>query len=244
MKPTVCLLIGACVLAASPEVLAGVVRIGFDELAADGVIGNATGIYSGDHYASLGVLFRTGELVAGPGGTGLFINEVNSFEVLGGPGQPAISAPNFAIPRGAGTRDLLMIFTTPVTSVSLTSDKFPETPDIIRLGALKATSTPNQFTLLGFDQKLDNAVSPPGNLLSISLNGLSFSYALFQVNTESEGFDDLTFTQVEVPEPASITIFGLSLICAMLRARRAGIQTDMDSSLLPSTSRSRRIARR
>ncbi len=202
---------------------AGVIRIGFDELAADGILGNSTGIYSGDHYASSGVLFRTGELVAGPLGTFDFINSENSFEVLGGPGQPSISLPNFAVPRGAGTRDLLMIFTTPVTSVSLTSDNyFPETPDVIRLGALQSTSTPNRFALLGYDQKLDNEISPPGNLLSIGLNGMSFSYALFQVNTESEGFDDLTFTQV--PEPTSITLFGMGLLFGPIlkRCRRRG----------------------
>ena len=203
--------IGVVFVSVQSVTQAGMVRIGFDELPADGIVGNSLGIYSGDHYASSGVLFRTGELVAGPSGTYDFINSVNSFEVLGGPGQPSISPPNFVTSLGAGTRDLLMIFTTPVTSVSLTSDNFfPETPDVIRLGALQATSTLNRFTLLGFDQKFDDAISPPGNLLSIGLNGMSFSYALFQVNTESEGFDDLTFTQV--PEPTSITLFGVGLL--------------------------------
>ncbi|MBL8820492.1 MAG: PEP-CTERM sorting domain-containing protein [Planctomyces sp.] len=192
---------------------AGVVQIGFDELSADGVIGNSNGVYSGNHYASSGVLFRTGELVASGGGIFTLTNPNDSFEVLGGAGQPAISRPNFAIARGGGTRDLLMIFTTPVTSVSLISDNyFPESADIIRLGALKSTGIENQFTVLGYDEKFDNATSSPANRLTISLNGQSFSYALFQVTTESEGFDDLTFTQA-VPEPASILIFGISLFC-------------------------------
>ena len=210
---------------------AGTVHINFDELSADGIVGNPLGVYSGDHYASQGILIRTGELIAGPGGTGIFTNVINSFEVLGGPGQPAVSLPNFAIPLGSGTRDVLFIFTKPVTSVSLTSDKFsPETPDVIRLGAFQATSTPNQFTLLGFDQKLDNAVSAPANLLSISLGGQSFSYAVFQINTESEGFDDLTFTPI--PEPSSMLLISLGAIC-LLSSRtsfRRGHSDEMTAS--------------
>ena len=214
MRHSIWLLASAVLLGLQMAAHANPISINFDELAADGIVGNSTGIYAGNHYAGLGILFRTGDLVAGPGGTVILTNPVDSFEVLGGPGQPAISPPNLAIPLGLGLRDILFIFTTPVTSVSLTSDNFsPEAPDVIRLGALRETSTPNQFTVLGFDQKFDNAVAAPLNLLTISLGGASFSYALFQITTESEGFDNLTFAQV--PEPSSMALLGMGTLCVI-----------------------------
>lgn len=208
-----------CLLFSIAPVHAALVEINFDELQADGIIGNSIGIYPGNHYASSGVLFRTGELVSGPNGTYILTNPVDSFEVLGGPGQPAVSAPNFAIPRGAGTRDLLMIFTLAVTSVTVTSDRAIEGPDIIRLGALQATSVPNQFTVLGYAETFDNATTFPANQLTINLNGPSFSYALFQITTEQEGFDNLSFTQV--PEPGSLAMFASSGVVILLRERRS-----------------------
>lgn len=211
---------------------AGLVEINFDELQADGIIGNSVGIYPGNHYASSGVLFHTGELVQGSGGIFTLTNPIDSFEVLGGPGQPFVSSPNFAIPRGAGTRDLLMIFTTLVTSVSLTTDRAVEGPDIVRLGALQATATPNEFTVLGYVEAFDNATLTPNSLLSISLNGSSFSYALFQITTEQEGIDNLTFTQV--PEPSSLAMF---IFCGVLSALRSRTRVSKNSSTDLRTSR-------
>jgi PEP-CTERM motif-containing protein len=173
---------------------------------------NSLGIYPGNQYAALGILFRTGSVTGNVavGNTVTLDNSVDGFEVLGGPGQPAISPPNFAIPLGAGLNDLLMTFTTPVTSVQLTSDNYPETPDVIRLIALAATPTPNQFTVLAFDQKLDDAVAPPDNLLSVNLGGAPFSYAAFEITTEQEEFDDLRFTPT--PEPSTLVLAALALL--------------------------------
>ncbi len=82
----------------------------------------------------------------------------------------AISLPNFGVAHGGGFNDVLFSFTTPVTSVSVTSDDSPgEAADIIRLLALAPTGSPNQFTVLAIDSKLDNADSAPGNLLSVTL---------------------------------------------------------------------------
>jgi hypothetical protein len=194
-----CALAAGLFVAASGSTLAAPVVINFDDVAADDIIDNALGVYPGDQYAGSGVLFRTG-IMTGEVAVGHIVtltDPVDEFEVLGGPGQPSISDPNFAIPRGAGNaRDLLMIFTTPVTSIQVTTDDYSrELPDVVRLLALGATASPDAYTVLAFDEKLDDAITPPDNLLSVSLGGTPFSFALFEVTTEQEGFDDLTFVQ-------------------------------------------------
>jgi hypothetical protein len=181
------------------------VVIDFDDLEADGFIGNDPGIYPANQYVGSGVTFRTGTIDGAVAvGNVITLNDlVDEFELLGGPGQPAISKPNIVIPRGGGpASDLLMVFTAPVTSVSVTSDNyvldpgpppFPESAEVIRLLALGATADPNQFTVLAVDEKLDDAVSPPDNLLSVNLGDTPFPFALLEITTEQEGFDDLTF---------------------------------------------------
>jgi hypothetical protein len=212
MNRIIALLVLICANYLCAPQVSSAVTVNFDDLAADGIIGNPLGIYPGNQYAALGVLFRTGSLTdnVAVGNTVTLTNQVDGFEVLGGPGQPAISPPNLAIAIGGGLNDLLMTFTRPVTSVQLTSDNYPESPDVIRLIALAATPNPSQFTVLAFDQKLDDAVAPPDNLLSVDLGGAPFSYAVFEVTTEQEGFDDLRFNPT--PEPSTLMLAALALL--------------------------------
>lgn len=214
-------LLAALLLLASPH-LALATLINFDDVSVDGTIGNSPGIFPGNQYASQGVSFRTGSLsgTVSVGGTVTLNSPVDEFEVINA-SVSAISDPNLAVARGGGLNDLLMIFTTPVTSVSLTSDEFPgESADIIRLIALAPTANVNEFTVLAFDEKLDDAVSSPGNLLSVALGGTPFSYALFQATTEQEGFDNLSFNPVRlIPEPGGLTFLGLGLLAGVLYVR-------------------------
>jgi hypothetical protein len=187
-------------LAASSPAVASPVIINFDDLAADDVIGNEVGLYPGSQYVTAGVSLRTGRLLGTVevGGIVTLDDPVDSFEILGGPGEPAISPPNFAIPLNGSINDLLMMFPSPITSVSVTSDNYPgEWPDVIRLLALRPTGVPNQFQVLAVDEKLDDAIASPENLLTVDRGGLPFSYALFETTTEQEGFDDLTMNVVE-----------------------------------------------
>ncbi len=119
------------------------------------------------------------------------------------------SLPNILVATGSNTRDSLISFSKPVSSVSLTSDNTVEGRDIIRLIALSPTEKPNEFKVLAFDEAFDDATSAPDNLLSVDLGTTSFSYAVFQVTTELEGFDDLIFKTAPLSSSsAKVTVLG------------------------------------
>lgn len=171
--------------------------------------GLPNGENAGNVLAASGVTFATGTIPNVLTPTITFTPVSASFDVFN-PNICAISGTACALAHLGGTNDLLMSFSTPVTSVSLTSDDAPgEVPDVIRLLALAATGTPNQFTLLSSAQGLDDAVTSPGNQLTVTNGGLPFSFALFQTTTEQEGFDDLTFSPV--PEPMTLLLWGTTM---------------------------------
>lgn len=203
-----------------------VIAIAFTPFIAHAVVVNfdtvAAGVnQDGNLFIGSGVSFTTGTIpnAVAVGDTITLAGPDAHFDILGN--ADSISPPNFAVARAAGFNDLLMNFTTPVTSVSVTSDEAPaEAADIIRLLALAPTGTPNQFTVLGLDSKTDNALSAPANLLSVALGGSSFSFALFQTTTEQEGFDDLTFTPVPEPGTLLLLLSGLAGLAALRHTRR------------------------
>lgn len=162
------------------------VTVNFDTLPA--------GSYAGNALAALGVTFTTGTIPdsVNVGDVITLASPVSGFEVFNQPAN-AVSPPNFATALGVGTNDLLMSFSSPVTSVRVRTDHFsPESSDVVRLLALAPTGNPNEFQVLGIAQGSDNATSAPGDTLAVSM-ATPFSFALFQTTTEAEGFDDLTF---------------------------------------------------
>lgn len=197
--------------AVSPS--ASAVLIDFDSLVA--------GTQNGNVLAATGVTFATGNIPNSlVGGPFLFSNADPRFSIFAG---SAVSQPNIAVAFGGGMNDVLMSFSTPISAISVNSDAAPgEAPDVIRLIAVAPTGNPNEFQLIAVAEALDNAITAPGNLLSLS--GLApFSFAIFQTTTEQEGFDNLNFMPVPEPESYALLAMGLFTLGMARAARRVCI---------------------
>jgi hypothetical protein len=162
----------------------------------DNVAASPTGTaYPGNTFAAQGVVFSSvsSPSVVFPGKKISLTNAVPRILIVGNDNH--ISPPNFAAASGAfsgGPNDVLMSFSSPVTSVEVVTDDTSESPDVVRLIAL-APAGAGSFVVVKMATKLDNATSPPGNVLSLDLQGKPVSFVLFQATTEAEGFDDLAF---------------------------------------------------
>lgn len=211
-------------LALAGSATAGTVLLDFNDL----VAGNS---YSGDRYLASGVSFRQvsatpdfptrnpgdvlgiAQLTFGSGDIVAYNNGV----VHNGPNSPP-STPYVYAP---GTRDMLMSFTTAVTSASVDLDTYiPEGGDTVRLIALRLVA--GQFVVVQSVEAIDDPGNP-GRPFSITLNvnpGSSFQYLLFQSTTEQEGFDNLTYTVVPVPSTVLMGGAGLAGVAGIFGARR------------------------
>jgi hypothetical protein len=167
--------------------------VNFDNVAAS----SAGTIFAGNTWSSKGVVFRSvksqnallvGQTITVSTGTA-------NLMVLGN--ADSVSAPNFAAASGvfdgSGRNDVLMHFASPVDSVRLVTDQSKgETPDFVRLLTLVPAGS-NKFVVTGIDVGLDNAITSPQNVLAVDPPN-PVSWALFQVTTEAEGFDNLVYT--------------------------------------------------
>lgn len=192
--------------------------INFDDLTP----GSATG----DILAPQGVTFTSGSVnteAVGVGDTIMLTFATNFFNVLSPQTPGAVSPPNYAISTTVARSDVLFSFSTAVSSAGLATDvELNETPQLVRLLALEATGTLNEFNVLALDEGFSDAVTAPDNLLSVDLAGVPFDYALFQVTGGgAEGFDDLTFAPVPIPAAAWLFPFGLVSGLAWIRRKRA-----------------------
>jgi hypothetical protein len=123
-------------------------------------------------------------------------------------GSNAFSGDQFAGPAlGGGANDLLMQFASPTAFVSVVSDQTAgESSQIIRLIALQDLGG-GMFQVIDFDEGSDAALGLPASLLQVGAAS-TFTFALFEVTTEQEGFDDLRFS---VPEPHSLVLVAMSV---------------------------------
>lgn len=157
-------------------------------------IATANAELPGDSFLGQGVRFRTVRLTGtvAIGGTITLATQNEDIRIYRD--ASAISGEQLAGPSLGGTsNDLLMVFDAPLASIAVTSDDLVETANSIRLIALAPTATADRYRVVDFVEAQDDAVSAPGNLLALSPSE-SFTLALFEVRTQQEAFDNLTFT--------------------------------------------------
>jgi hypothetical protein len=172
------------------------------------------GVQASDVLASSGVVLTTVSITdtVAVGDTIAVQNPDARFEVLDDP-EIAVSPPNFAVPYGQGLNDVIMFFGSPVRNVSLRTDHYDnDGPDVVRLLALAPTNIGNQFKVLAIAEGLDDALEAPADTLSLNLD-TPFQFAVFQITTELEGFDNLAFGSVGAA-PATSN-WGLALLAAV-----------------------------
>lgn len=214
------------------------------------VIATPNAELSGETFAAQGVRFRTVRLTGtvAIGGTITLTDQNSDLRLYRD--ASAISGEQLAGPALGGTaNDLLMSFDHPLASISLTSDDTVETANPIRLIALAATATAGRYRVIDFIDAQDDAVSAPANLLSLAPSE-NFTFALFEVRAQQEGFDDLTFTlagtgpvvvdpppvvvppdvppvigATPVPEPASLMLLASAIGTAAAARRTARAAT-------------------
>jgi len=177
----------------------------------DNVVASPSGTqFAGNTWAGKGVLFSSvnSTNAVSVGQTITISSAAPRVMVLAN--NDSVSAPNFAAASGVfnttGPNDVLMRFASPVDSIRLVTDQsVGETPDLVRLIAL-APAGPNTFVVTAINTGLDNAMTSPANVLAVAPPN-PVSFALFQVTTEAEGFDNLIYTH-----PPDCTKVGIGAI--------------------------------
>lgn len=206
------------------------------------VIATPNAELSGEIFAAQGVHFRTVRLTGtvAIGGTITLTDQNTDLRLYRD--ASAISGEQLAGPALGGTaNDLLMSFDQAVASISVISDDTVETANPIRLIALATTSTAGRYRVIDFIEAQDDAIVAPANLLSLAPSE-NFTFALFEVRTQQEAFDDLTFTlaaggpiiidpppvdpppvigPTDVPEPASLMLLASAIGTAAAARRTA-----------------------
>lgn len=202
------LAIGALLASVGAAPSAFATLINFDDLPNTG---GAVLPLPGNQYAASGILFSSGSIpgLPMPGDVFTMTDMVDGFAYVSN--SNCVSGPNFAGAHDIGLQDTLFSFTSSMGSLSMTSDSAPDGPTF-RLLALEATGAPNTYRVLAVDE----AVTGFQDSLSLSLPG-GFSFAAFQVTTEQEGYDDITFSAV--PAPGSLVAFGIAGLATGRRRR-------------------------
>lgn len=199
-----------------------VVLVNFDDVAAS----TSGSVYSSNAFASHGVTLASCISTSSVAvGSTLNLFGIDPRVWVFGYSNNAPSPPNYvgAINSANGansTNDILLSFSTPIFSIEVATDIPVESGEIVRLLALEPTANPWEFEVVGLAQGLDNATSSPANLLTVNMGTQAFSYALFQVTTEYECIDSLTFLPVPEPDAIGACLLALLLGGTSVRAIR------------------------
>jgi MYXO-CTERM domain-containing protein len=191
------LAIGAILYAAFGGAPARAVVIDFETPA----IATPNAELAGTSFLASGVRFRTVRLsgTVTIGGTITLTTQNEDLRIYRD--ASAISGVQLAGPSlGGSSNDLLMRFDAPLAALSLTTDDLVETANPIRLIALAETPTVDRYRVVDFVEGMDDAISAPANLLALTPTE-SFTLALFEVRSQQEAFDDLTYTYAAVQPP-------------------------------------------
>lgn len=169
-----------------------------------------TGSNPGNLYAAQSVLFSYGAVTSGLNLGDTVVLPAMPQAIYGFKGALAWSPDT--VGYAPGTDDLLMAFSTPVTSVSLLTDRYsPESAEPVQLAALD-----DNLTVIALATAQDNGTTYAANFMSVSSTA-PFRYALFVTTREQEGIDDLSYTPV--PEPFTLAL-GLGGLALAARRRR------------------------
>ncbi|MCX7799230.1 MAG: hypothetical protein N2109_02690 [Fimbriimonadales bacterium] len=171
----------------------------------------SVGSNPGNVYAAQGVTFSYGQVTSGLNLGDTVVLPAMTGAIFGSKGSLAWSPDT--VGYAPGTNDLLMTFSSPVTFVSLITDRYvPESNDLVQLVALD-----DNFNVVALMNAQDGGTTLVANSMSVS-SPVPFRYALFVSTTEQEGIDDLTF--VPVPEPFTMALGAAGLAVALRRRRR------------------------
>ncbi|TVQ63728.1 MAG: hypothetical protein EA378_01255 [Phycisphaerales bacterium] len=173
----------------------------------------------GAFWASMGVVFQTGQ-IAGDINVGNVINWTLVSPLLTVySNDDAVSGRNFIGAYDTNRLDsvLMQFDAEDVNFVSLHTDLALEGADLVRLIALRQVD--GGFEVLNYMEAWDNALTLEDSYMEVFTGDTAMTHAIFQVNTEREGFDNLTFGNAVIPAPGA-SLLAISGIAMVGRRRR------------------------
>ncbi len=168
----------------------------------------------GAFWASMGVVFQTGQ-ISGEVSVGSTINWTLVSPLLTVySNDDAVSGQNFIGAYNTNRLDsvLMQFDAEDVNFVSLHTDLALEGADLVRLIALRQVA--GGFEVLNYMEAWDNALTLEDSYMEVFTGDTMMTHAIFQVMTEREGFDNLTFGNAIVPAPGAgaLAMVGLAMV--------------------------------
>lgn len=174
----------------------------------------------GAFWASMGVVFQTGQ-ISGEISAGNVINWTLVSPLLTVySNDDAVSGQNFIGAYNTNRLDsvLMQFDAEDVNFVSLHTDLALEGADLVRLIALRQVA--GGFEVLNYMEAWDNALTMQDSYMEVFTGDTMMTHAIFQITTEREGFDNLTFGNAVIPAPGAGALAMAGLVMVGRRHRR------------------------